>query len=78
MNYDIFHYFRDLSRAHRVIAGIKAGSCYVNCYNLVPPEIPFGGYKKSGFGRESGIEALNYYTQVKSVYVETGDLWSPF
>ena len=61
---DFFFLCRDLSLANRVISQLKAGSCYVNCFNLVPPEVPFGGYKKSRFGRESGMAALNYYTQV--------------
>lgn len=69
---------RDLNRAHRVIANLQAGSCWINNYNLTPVEVPFGGYKKSGVGRELGEDTIKYYTQVKSVYVEMGDVESPF
>ncbi|MEZ5782130.1 MAG: betaine-aldehyde dehydrogenase [Rhizobiaceae bacterium] len=69
---------RDLTRAHRVIAQLQAGTCWINAYNLTPVELPFGGYKQSGIGRENGIEALGHYSQVKSVYVETGDVESPY
>ena len=69
---------RDLTRAHRVIANLQAGSCWINNYNLTPAEVPFGGYKMSGVGRELGEDSIDYYTQVKSVYVEMGDVVSPF
>lgn len=69
---------RDLTRAHRVIANLQAGSCWINNYNLTPVEVPFGGYKMSGVGRELGEDTIEYYTQVKSVYVEMGDVESPF
>lgn len=69
---------RDLTRAHRVIANLQAGSCWINNYNVVPAEVPFGGYKMSGVGRELGEDSIEYYTQVKSVYVEMGDVASPF
>lgn len=69
---------RDLTRAHRVIAQLQAGSCWINNYNLNPVEVPFGGYKMSGVGRELGEDTIDYYTQVKSVYVEMGDVESPF
>lgn len=69
---------KDLNRAHRVIANLQAGSCWINNYNLTPVEVPFGGYKKSGVGRELGEDTIDYYTQVKSVYVEMGDVESPF
>lgn len=69
---------KDLNRAHRVIANLQAGSCWINNYNLTPVEVPFGGYKKSGVGRELGEDTIEYYTQVKSVYVEMGDVESPF
>lgn len=69
---------RDLRKAHRVISQMKAGSLYVNNYNVYPVGVPFGGYKKSGIGRENGPEALDYYTQVKSVYVEMNDIEAPF
>ncbi len=69
---------RDLPRAHRVIADLQAGSCWINNYNLAPVEIPFGGAKQSGIGRENSLAALHHYSQLKSVYVETGDVVSPY
>ncbi|PSJ54313.1 betaine-aldehyde dehydrogenase [Kumtagia ephedrae] len=69
---------RDLPRAHRVVAELQAGTCWINAYNLTPVEVPFGGYKQSGIGRENALEALRHYSQVKSVYVETGDVASPY
>ncbi|WAQ98098.1 AL9A1-like protein [Mya arenaria] len=68
----------DLKRAHRVISKLKAGSLYLNNYNIYPVGVPFGGYKKSGIGRENGPEAIEYYTQVKYVYVEMNDVEAPF
>jgi len=68
----------DLARGHRVIAQLQAGTCWINAYNLTPAEIPFGGYKQSGIGRENGLAALSHYSQLKSVYVETGDVDSPY
>jgi betaine-aldehyde dehydrogenase len=69
---------RDLARGHRVVANLQAGTCWINAYNLTPVEIPFGGYKQSGIGRENGLAALAHYSQVKSVYVETGNVDSPY
>jgi len=69
---------RDLSRAHRVISELKAGTCWINTYNLTPVELPFGGMKNSGIGRENALAALDHYSQIKSVYVETGDVSSPY
>ncbi len=69
---------RDLPRAHRVIADLQAGTCWINHYNLAPVEIPFGGAKQSGIGRENSLAALHHYSQLKSVYVETGDVVSPY
>lgn len=60
---------RDLGRAHRVAAGLKAGMVWINAYKLVDPASPFGGYKRSGIGREMGFETMREYTQVKSVWV---------
>ena len=70
--------FRDLNRAHRVIANLQAGSCWINSFNVTPVEVPFGGFKMSGIGREMGEAAIEFYTQIKSVYVEMGDLETPF
>ncbi|KAK3611299.1 hypothetical protein CHS0354_015712 [Potamilus streckersoni] len=68
----------NLQKAHRVISKMEAGSLYVNNYNIYPIGVPFGGYKKSGIGRENGPQALDYYTQVKSVYVEMNNVEAPF
>ena len=57
---------------HRVIARLEAGTCWINPYNLTPVELPFGGVKRSGLGRENGRAALEHYTQLKSVYVALG------
>lgn len=65
---------RDLTRAHRVVQDLEAGTCWINTYNLTPVEMPFGGHKASGIGRENGHAALESYSQVKSVYVENGDV----
>jgi len=69
---------RDLARAHRVIARLQAGTCWINTYNVTPIEMPFGGYKQSGIGRENGRAAIEHYTQLKSVYVELGDVDCPY
>ncbi|HJV27422.1 MAG TPA: betaine-aldehyde dehydrogenase [Aromatoleum sp.] len=69
---------RDLARAHRVVAQLQAGICWINNYNITPVEIPFGGVKQSGIGRENGLAALEHYTQLKSVYVEMGDVACPY
>ncbi|MHA6685126.1 betaine-aldehyde dehydrogenase [Mesorhizobium sp. A556] len=69
---------RDLARGHRVVADLQAGTCWINTYNLTPVEIPFGGVKQSGIGRENSLAALTLYSQLKSVYVETGDVASPY
>jgi betaine-aldehyde dehydrogenase len=69
---------RDISRAHRVIARLEAGTCWINTYNLTPIAMPFGGYKHSGIGRENGHAALDHYSQWKSVYVEMGDVDAPY
>ena len=69
---------RDLARAHRVIAALEAGTCWINTYNLTPIEMPFGGYKQSGIGRENGHAAIEHYSQIKSVYVELGDVESAY
>jgi acyl-CoA reductase-like NAD-dependent aldehyde dehydrogenase len=60
---------RDIAKAHRVARRLQAGTVWVNTYNNYDPAAPFGGYKKSGYGRELGSTALDYYTQVKSVWV---------
>tara|TARA_B100001109_G_scaffold112039_1_gene91362 strand:+ start:2346 stop:3803 length:1458 start_codon:yes stop_codon:yes gene_type:complete len=69
---------RDIRRAHRVIHQIKAGICWLNAYGNSPAEMPVGGYKWSGLGRENGMETLRHYTQLKAVYVGMNPLESPF
>ena len=68
----------DLTRAHRVIAQLQAGTCWINHYNVTPIELPFGGVKMSGLGRENGRAAIEHYTQLKSVYVAMGDVDAPY
>lgn len=68
----------DLTRAHRVIANLEAGTCWINHYNITPVELPFGGHKRSGLGRENGRAAIDHYTQLKSVYVAMGDIDAPY
>jgi acyl-CoA reductase-like NAD-dependent aldehyde dehydrogenase len=60
---------RDVSKAHRVARAIRAGTVWVNCYNVFDVMAPFGGYKQSGYGRELGRHALDLYTHVKSVWM---------
>jgi len=69
---------KDLVRAHRVIARLEAGTCWINHYNVTPIELPFGGYKHSGLGRENSRAAIEHYTQLKSVYVAMRDIESPY
>lgn len=69
---------RDVQRAHRVIHQLQAGICWVNSYGASPAEMPVGGYKLSGIGRENGIETLDQYTQTKSVYMGMVKLDAPF
>jgi betaine-aldehyde dehydrogenase len=69
---------RDLTRAHRVIAQLQAGTCWINHYNITPVELPFGGVKSSGLGRENGRAAIEHYTQLKSVYVAMRDVEAPY
>lgn len=64
---------RDIAKAHRTAKALKAGTVWINCYNCFDAASPFGGYKMSGFGRENGIHAMELYTQIKSVWVNTGE-----
>jgi acyl-CoA reductase-like NAD-dependent aldehyde dehydrogenase len=61
----------DVGRAHRVAAHVRAGTFWINGYKTINVASPFGGFGRSGFGRSSGREALQAYTQIKSVWVET-------
>ncbi len=68
----------DLTRAHRVIAALEAGTCWINTYNITPIEMPFGGNKQSGLGRENGKAAIEHYSQLKSVYVAMEPIDAPY
>ena len=63
---------RDINTAHRVAKGLRTGTVWVNCYQVMDPAVPFGGYKMSGYGRESGVENLQEYLQTKAVWIKTG------
>jgi len=63
---------RDISKAHRLAAQLRAGTVWVNCYNVFDAAMPFGGYKQSGWGREMGRDVLELYTEVKSVCTPEG------
>jgi phenylacetaldehyde dehydrogenase len=58
---------RDISKAHRMAEHLRAGTVWINCYNIFDAALPFGGYKQSGWGREMGHDVLNNYTQTKAV-----------
>lgn len=69
---------QQLARAHRVIHALQAGICWINTWGESPAQVPVGGYKASGLGRENGLMTLHSYTQVKSVQVELGTFTSVF
>lgn len=70
---------KDVHRAHRVAARLRAGTVWINAYRVVGPSVPFGGYGWSGLGRENGAAAVDEYTETKSVWVElTGGTRDPF
>lgn len=70
---------KDIQRAHRVAHALRAGTVWINSYRTLSFNTPFGGYKMSGIGRENGLEAINEYTQTKSVWVElSGQIRDPF
>jgi phenylacetaldehyde dehydrogenase len=60
---------RDISKAHRIAAELRAGTVWINCYNIFDAALPFGGYKQSGWGREMGREVLEQYTETKAVAI---------
>lgn len=62
---------QDVGRAHRVAAALKAGTVWVNTYNVYHPASPFGGFRESGFGRELGADAIDHYLEKKSVWINT-------
>lgn len=61
---------KDIKKAHRLARDLKAGTVWINTYNNYDAAMPYGGYKASGFGRESGMEAFEFYSQSKSVWVD--------
>ncbi|KEZ76858.1 betaine-aldehyde dehydrogenase [Salinisphaera hydrothermalis] len=69
---------RDLERAHRVIGELEAGICWINHYNITPIEMPFGGIKGSGIGKENSRRALEHYVRIKSVFVARGAIDAPY
>ncbi|SMX23539.1 betaine-aldehyde dehydrogenase [Boseongicola aestuarii] len=69
---------QDFARAHRVVKAFEAGTCYINHYNAAPVEMPFGGSKLSGVGRENSKGAIENYSEMKAVYVGMGDVEAPF
>jgi len=69
---------KDIRRAHRVIHQMQAGICWINAYGASPAEMPVGGYKQSGIGRENGLETIKHYTQLKAIYVGMQPIESPF
>jgi phenylacetaldehyde dehydrogenase len=62
---------RDINKAHNTAKRLKAGTVWVNCYNIFDAALPFGGYKESGWGREMGPEVFELYTQTKSIVIKT-------
>lgn len=68
----------NLTQAHRVIHQLEAGICWINTWGESPAQMPVGGYKQSGIGRENGITTLEHYTQLKSIQIELGGYSSVF
>lgn len=62
---------RDIGKAHKLARSLRAGTVWINCYNLADPSMPFGGYKMSGYGRERGDQHIEEHLQVKSVWIKT-------
>ena len=69
---------QDINRAHRVINQLNAGICWINSWGDSPAEMPVGGYKESGIGRENGSETLKSYTQIKSIFVRLDNIECPY
>jgi aldehyde dehydrogenase (NAD+) len=63
---------RDVSKAHRLAKGLRAGSVWIDCYQASDPAVPFGGYKMSGYGRERGLQHVEQHLNVKAVWMKTG------
>jgi betaine-aldehyde dehydrogenase len=68
----------DMTRAHRMADTVEAGTFWINTYNICPVEIPFGGVKQSGFGRENSLAAISHYSELKTVYVAMGKCEAPY
>jgi aldehyde dehydrogenase (NAD+) len=69
----------DMRQAHRLADDIRAGTVWINQYRIIAPNVPFGGFKDSGVGREAGIEGLEEYYQTKSVWMDlSGEVTDPF
>ncbi|MGF7159229.1 aldehyde dehydrogenase (NAD+) [Rhodoligotrophos appendicifer] len=62
---------QDVGKAHKLAKGLRAGSVWINCYQAMDPAVPFGGYKMSGYGRESGVQHVEEYLNVKAVWIKT-------
>ncbi|MEO0476936.1 MAG: aldehyde dehydrogenase family protein, partial [Planctomycetota bacterium] len=60
---------KDISKAHKLAKSIRAGTVWVNCFNIFDAALPFGGYKQSGWGREMGYDAVENYLETKSVCI---------
>lgn len=69
---------RDLARIRRVSRQLQAGTVWVNTYRAINVKVPFGGYKQSGIGRENGLEALDEFSQIKSIVIDHGPARNPF
>ncbi len=65
---------RDVARAHRMIRSLRVGSVWINNYRKVNHVAPFGGFKESGIGRENGVRAIEEYTEVKTAWIDTGNV----
>jgi aldehyde dehydrogenase (NAD+) len=69
----------DMRQAHRLVDDIRAGTVWINQYRIIAPNVPFGGFKDSGIGREAGLEGLKEYYQTKSVWMDlSGEVTDPF
>ena len=64
---------RDSGRAHRIAHGVKAGAVWVNAFGVFDPNLPFGGYKESGWGREFGIEGVESFRETKAISQHSGE-----
>ncbi len=62
---------KDVGKAHQLARSLRAGSVWINCYNAMDPGVPFGSYKMSGYGRESGKQHVEEYLNVKAVWIKT-------